>query len=71
MIAHFPFNLLCRAWNPFHWTNPGGQVIRDIKARRRSNRISAAERERRKKYGEPERKRFSCKITRSLDFSGD
>ena len=67
----WPFRYIWMLWNPLRIVDKRHRIIADYFMRKKGREISRKEREKRKLAGEGERKWFSCKVTRSLDFSGN
>jgi hypothetical protein len=70
-IFIWPFYLPFKLWNPFRKKDRRtGATIEDIFSKRRSQAASQIERKRRQLNGEEQKKCFSCKTIRSVNFEG-
>ena len=67
----WPFRYIWMLWNPFRIVDNKQRRISDLSAKKRAKEISRKERAKRKLAGEGEKQWFSCKVTRSLDLSGN
>ena len=70
MRIYPPFTLIFKIWNPFKLKDLDRNLIRDIRFKRKAQKISDKIRQSRRENGQPERMVFKCELRKSVGFSG-
>lgn len=70
ILSRTPFKFLWRVWNPLRLPDSSGGVIADIKMKMKSKKTSKIENSKREKEGKRGPKRWTIKVTQSIDLSG-
>jgi len=64
----WPITAACRIWNPFRLRDRRGKIIKDIRARNRSDELTKQLHQQRIAKGEDTKKCFSIQAKRSLNL---
>ena len=64
----WPITSICKVWNPLRLRNRRGRIVKDIKARRRSDELTKQIHQERIAKGEDTKKCFKIQSNRSLNL---